>query len=239
MNSLKAKKSREQEQAYVIEGEKITAELLKSGIVPKRLLCTQDWYNTHTDEVKKYLSSVTILKDFELEKLSEHKSAPQVMAVVPQTIHTQTLSNNKLMLALDGIQDPGNMGTILRSADWFGITHVFVSENCVDIHNSKVIQAAMGSIFRVRVMETNLLELFQSHQHIPVIAADMHGESVHHVNKSVPCFLLIGNEGRGISPELKPIVKKFVCIPGHGKAESLNAAVAASILLSHWTASSN
>lgn len=239
MNSLKAKKNREQEQAYVIEGEKITSELLKSAIVPKRLLCTQQWYDMHVDEVKKYLSSVTILKHFELEKLSEHKSTPEVMAVVPIKQHTLSISNNALMLALDGIQDPGNMGTIIRSADWFGVSNIFVSDTCVDVYNPKVIQSAMGSIFRVQVMETSLYDLFIQHKHIPLIAADMKGESVHHAAKRTPCFLLIGSEGHGISDTLKPLINQYVSIPGHGKAESLNAAVATSILLSHWTASSN
>lgn len=237
MNSLKAKKSRESEQAYVVEGEKITAELLKSNREVKRILCTQEWYNANSTSIKKFLSVVTILENFEMEKLSAHKSTPDVMAVVKMQAPAIRIDSHKLMLALDGIQDPGNMGTILRTCDWFGIQTVFVSENCVDIYNPKVVQAAMGSLFRVHVIETALSDFFSRNKNIPVFAADTNGESIFTCKKTVPAFLLIGSEGKGISKELQNHITKSVRIPGDGGAESLNAAVAASIIISHWTAS--
>ncbi len=236
MNSLKAKKVRELEQAYVIEGEKITIELLKSDLAPKRILCTEAWYYIHSHLVKKFLSVLTILKDYELEKISQHKSTPSVIVVVPIEKQPMSIQHNKLMLLLDGIQDPGNMGTIIRSADWFGINRIFISEHCVDIYNPKVIQSSMGSIFRVSVFETDLSELMRENKAIPVFAADMHGSSIYDIPICTPCFLLIGSEGKGVSDSYKPLVNKFLSIPGHGKAESLNAAVAASILMSHWAA---
>lgn len=237
INSLKEKKSRESEQAYVVEGEKITAELLKSTHEVKRILCTQEWYDAHNIQLKHYLPVVTILKKFELEKLSAHKSAPEVICVVKMHRPSINIDRTKLMLVLDGIQDPGNMGTILRSCDWFGIHTVFVSETCVDIYNPKVVQAAMGSLFRVHVMETSLSDFFAKNNTIPVFAADMLGESVYTCKKTLPAFLLIGSEGKGIQKALEKHITKTISIPGRGGAESLNAAVAASIIISHWMTS--
>lgn len=237
VNSLKSKKTREQELCYLAEGEKITLELLKYGIQPKRILCTQKWYDTHSDFLGNMVSMVTILKDFELEKISEHKSAPEVITIAPIQRNEIKISKSQMMLVLDGIQDPGNMGTIIRSADWFGIKDVYVSSNCVDIYNSKVIQSSMGSLVHIRVMEADIEKLLSANSDIPVIGADMNGIPIKQIQKRKPCFMIIGSEGKGISQNLRPYISQYVSIPGAGSAESLNAAIATSIILSHWVTS--
>ena len=138
-----------------------------------------------------------------------------------------------ISLALDTIQDPGNMGTIIRLADWFGIKNIFCSTNCVDVYNPKVVQASMGSISRVRVGYTDILSLLEENKEIPIYAAVLHGKDITKMEKINEGIIVIGNESKGINEEILKLANVQITIPGKGKAESLNAGVAAGIILSH------
>jgi TrmH family RNA methyltransferase len=139
-----------------------------------------------------------------------------------------------LTLVLDTIQDPGNMGTLLRIADWFGIKQIIASDSSADCYNPKVVQASMGSFLRVTVHYTHLGQWLQSYPH-PIMGAMMEGMSIYDVKSVLPAALLIGNEGKGISEALLPLISTSLHIPRLGGAESLNAAVATGILLSYLT----
>src|SRR5207342_3668619 len=136
-----------------------------------------------------------------------------------ETITTQ------VNLALDGISDPGNLGTIIRIADWFAIETIFCSEDCADAYNPKTIQSSMGSLARVKVMEVNLKTLFAQHATVPVYGTFPEGENIFEMNPLKSGFLLIGNEAHGVRADLLPLIEKKITIPRIGKAESLNAAV--------------
>ena len=155
------------------------------------------------------------------------------MAAIPETTTGSKPTEESLSLYLDGIQDPGNMGTILRIADWFGVDCVFSSPDCVDPYNPKVIQATMGAFLRVSCIETTIERLHEEHPGLPIYGAVMDGENVFHANlKSKEGIIVIGNEGRGISSEAESLLSQRISIPpaAHSGAESLNAAVATGIL---------
>jgi TrmH family RNA methyltransferase len=148
----------------------------------------------------------------------------------------------RLNLALDDIRDPGNMGTIIRIADWFGISTIWCSENCVDLYNPKVVQATMGSIARVQVNYCNLyerLKMIRNNGSGQVYGASLSGESIYNIDPPVNSTVLIGNESRGISVVLEPFISRKICIPSYGnstngKAESLNASVATAIIVAEF-----
>jgi len=145
------------------------------------------------------------------------------------TIPEETIAT-QISLALDGISDPGNLGTIIRIADWFAIETIFCSEDCADAYNPKTVQASMGSLARVKVMEVNLKTLFAQYANAPVYGTFPVGENIFEMNPLRSGFLLIGSEAHGIRNDLLPLIEKKITIPRIGKAESLNAAVAAGIV---------
>ncbi len=168
-----------------------------------------------------------------LEKISRLKTPNKVVAVFNITPAAIPVLKDKLSLMLDDIQDPGNMGTIIRIADWFGIDTIICSEDSVDCYNPKVVQATMGSIARVNVYYTSLVDFIRSHQLIAVYAAALGGEPVKKFTGIREGILLVGNESKGIGDGLLSIATKKITIPKYGGAESLNAAVATGIIVSH------
>jgi TrmH family RNA methyltransferase len=139
-----------------------------------------------------------------------------------------------LYVALENLQDPGNFGTIIRSADWFGVKAIFCSDDSVNMYNPKVVQASMGAVLRVPVYYTNLNNLLVKNQHLPSYAATLNGNNVYETMLPVNAIVLIGNESKGLSSEIISLCSNQISIPNHGKGESLNAAVACSILLGLW-----
>ena len=139
----------------------------------------------------------------------------------------------QISLALDTIQDPGNLGTIIRIADWFGIANIICSENCADIYNPKVVQSTMGSFGRVEVVYTSLVEFLNRNNSVPIYAAALNGKKVDELKGLKEGIILIGNESKGISIEIMQMATEKITIPKFGMAESLNAAVATGIILSH------
>ncbi len=224
------------------EGPKVVAELLaESALQVQDVFATETWAEKLERAVRDGGGTMTEVGDQALKRLSSLTTANGVVAVFsmpnlpswPPDDETAALS-----LILDTIQDPGNMGTIIRCADWFGVRNIICSASCADAFNSKVIQATMGSITRVRVYyEDDLAGFLDEHRGDKlVMAAALDGESVHHVKPATTGdFLIIGNEARGISEGLLARADKVVTIPRLGQAESLNAGVATGILLSHLT----
>jgi TrmH family RNA methyltransferase len=169
-----------------------------------------------------------------MSKISCLKTPQGVLALVyiPAAKNLNyNLLKNKFSLALDGVQDPGNMGTILRTADWFGIEHLICSEDTVDVYNPKVVQATMGSLSRVEVHYTSLNQTLPALK-LPVFGALLNGENIYNTNFGNEGVLIMGNEGNGIRPETQPIINTPVTIPQAGKAESLNVAMATAIFCS-------
>jgi TrmH family RNA methyltransferase len=171
-----------------------------------------------------------------LARISQFKTANQVLALVKKKVaNTPFKFDKEFTLVLDGIQDPGNFGTIIRTADWFGIKQMIVSEDNAGLYNPKVIQSTMGSFLRVNVAQCNI-EVVLSNNKLPVYGAVLSGAPLSRTKMQAPCFLVIGNESKGIRPNLQPFITHPITISSFGAAESLNAAVAAGILLSGWRA---
>jgi TrmH family RNA methyltransferase len=216
---------------------KIVGELLKE--FPhrvKKLFALESWIATHASIVPVSVEVVAVLS-YELEKISFLQHPNEVVALVEMPVLTQAQhSLNGITLVLDQLQDPGNLGTIIRTCDWFGIKQIICSVDTVDAFNPKVVQSAMGSIMRIDIIYTDLADFFLSSKGVPIYAAVLHGESVFKTSFLRPCFLLIGNESKGISDVLLSRASNTITIPKIGAAESLNAAVATGIILAEMSA---
>ncbi len=225
VNSLQQKKFRTQYSTFVVEGLKIVNELLKSDYEVETIFATSSWLKNNSSKEAIHVT------EKELSQLSSLKTPNEVLAVVKQK-ETQLLDlKSTITIALDHIQDPGNLGTIIRTADWFGVKNIICSEDCVDVYNPKVIQATMGSLFRVNVVYTDLKEFFDEYKDLTVYGALLEGDNVYNVKlKSEGAVLLMGNESKGIAEELIPYVTNKIAIPKFGNAESLNVGIATAII---------
>ncbi|ANI88239.1 hypothetical protein A9P82_02320 [Arachidicoccus ginsenosidimutans] len=227
IQSLYHKKTRDKENVFIVEGQKMVTELFQSNFGIKKVYATEkyvvpEWYS----------SAVTMISDIELGKMSRLETPNQVLAVVEKKQQQQRIDTEQIILALDGIQDPGNLGTIIRIADWFGIQQIVASQDSADCYNPKTVQATMGSIFRVDVQYLDLNN-FLSQSKTKILGALLNGNNVLQHSSISKGILVIGNESKGIRENIKPYINEAVSIPAFGKAESLNAAVATGIILSH------
>ncbi|HLG39446.1 MAG TPA: RNA methyltransferase [Chitinophagaceae bacterium] len=233
IQSLGQKKYRDAEGLFIAEGPKLVAELLQSAPqYVKEVYAVKEWLkeNTGNSPTQKFFE----VSDRELEKLSQLKTPHQVVAVVQKFEEEKSVDvKGKVSLVLDTIQDPGNLGTIIRIADWFGVSQVICSHDCADIYNPKVVQATMGSIARVKVFYTDLASWLKEQRDIRIYATVMEGKDVTNMNALNEGLIIIGNESKGIHEEILELVNEKITIPRKGKAESLNVAVAAGIVLSH------
>ena len=240
VNSLKQKKVRDEHSLFIAEGTKIVKELLKSIIKVKQVFATSDFFR----EIKVYKTIERIeIKANELERLSALTNPNEVLAVceIPYYELNENELKDKLTLVLDEIKDPGNLGTIIRIADWFGIETIICSNQTADAFNPKVVQATMGSISRIKLHYFDLVEFFQKHKELPVYGALLEGENIFNKQLSPTGLIVIGNESKGISPDLIPFITHKINIPsfshfksGGGEVESLNAAVATAIICSEF-----
>jgi len=223
---MQLKKNREEAGVFVVEGEKMVLEGIENSPELLELLIVHNHFSLPpiTADTEKTVSATTT----ELEQISAFKTPNKLIAVFKRP--AKKAAHKGFILALDGVQDPGNMGTILRLADWFGIEKIICSQQTVDCYNPKVIQSSMGAIFRIGVDYTDLKAYLQQQQ-LPVYAALLEGENYTSLAYEKEAILLMGNEGQGISPDLLPFISKAVTIPRIGKAESLNVATATAILL--------
>lgn len=229
IRSLTQQKYRKQDKVFTVEGDKIAKEWLAADANVKMIVATDDWLAQHMSLVSKHnTAEVCTVVDYELAKVSNLQTPNQVLLVVSQP-ESSTPTYDGWSICVERLQDPGNMGTIIRIADWFGVQQVVASTDSVDFYNPKVIQAAMGGHLRVALHTTNLTE-YVHHARIDSYAAVLGGDSIFDVKPSSKGILLIGNESKGLSSELSQIAKRKVAIPGRGGAESLNAGVATGIL---------
>ena len=230
IQSLGHKKRREEERLFLVEGNKMVAELVEhypQQIV--RLYATETFYSNHV--FAKQIPQHTVVTDDELTRISQLQTPNHALAVVHYFPEKEwEPSTDNWTLALDGIRDPGNMGTIIRLADWFGINSIICSPDCADIYNPKVVQATMGSIMRISVIEKELTS-FLSEQKLPVVGAVLGGKELSSFEFPTAGILVIGNEANGIREDVQSLLTEKLTIPRFGEAESLNAAIATSIFL--------
>ena len=234
IQSLAYKKVRDEQGVFIAEGEKVVAEFLQSGKLQcKTILGLQKWLDKNKALLKNISAENKIeINESELERISLLQTPNKVVAVFYKKEDEPADLNNNLSLMLDEIQDPGNLGTIIRTADWFGIKNIICSIGCVDCYNSKVVQATMGSLSKVNIIYTDIERFIKNNSGIKIYAAALSGKDVASF-KIKEGIILIGNESKGISEKLLKISAEKITIPGQGKAESLNAAVACGIILSH------
>lgn len=227
IQSLCHKKQRLKENIFIAEGAKIVEELLRSNFSIKNIYATTEWLNQN--ELKNnYVSEVS---EQEMQRMSCLQTPSSVLAIVEQKPNKIIEAIGKFNIVLDGIQDPGNFGTIIRIADWFGVQNIICSEDTVDVYNNKVIQSSMGSFVRTNIWYGNI-ETILKNTEMAVLGAVLNGKNVYELSSMKEGFLIIGNEGSGIRNNIMPYIKQPITIPKKGGAESLNAAIATGILLS-------
>lgn len=237
INSLKAKKTRQISQLFTIEGIKSVKEIASEGTIPLlEIYTTGEFF----DAIRRDSGCpVTLVSEAEMKKISAQSTPEGVLAVctIPRW-DAPDLSPGRIVLALDDVRDPGNMGTIVRTADWFGIRDILCSPGTVDIYNPKTVQSTMGSIARVRVHYVDLVQALATTA-LPVYGTFLDGEDIFKANPAPEGVIVIGNEANGIGPEVAAVVGKRLTIPRFGefrRAESLNAAVAASVVVAQFCA---
>lgn len=236
IQSLNHKKFRDEEGVFIAEGAKVVSEFLLSENVSCNLICAKkEWLLENSSLLKKITpENIFETDDHWLQSISLLKTPNKVVAVFTKKKSSGlTINNNKIYLMLDDLQDPGNMGTVIRIADWFAVEDIICSANSVDCYNPKVVQASMGSLARVNVLYTDLLLFIQKNKKINLYATALSGTSIFDLPEIKEGIILIGNESRGIQEGLLSLSSIKITIPRYGHAESLNAAVAAGIILSH------
>lgn len=231
IRSLELKKNRKEEGVFVAEGHKLVGDLL--GHFPcKLLIALPSWLQKNTHIIA---DEVIVVSFDELSRASLLKNPQDVLAVFDQPIYDTSIEvmNQSLCLALDDIQDPGNLGTIIRLADWFGIEHIFCSYGTVDVYNPKVVQATMGALARVKIHYCNLVALISSMKNIPVYGTFLDGNNIYEETLSNNGLIVMGNEGNGVSEEVSRLINKRLYIPNYPSSretsESLNVAIATAV----------
>ena len=233
IQSLNHKKFRDDEGAFIAEGPKVVAEFLSYQKTPCRLICAEkEWLLENED----LLAGIAVENIFEtdqhwLQRISLLKTPNKVLAIFHKIGFVEDTFQNKVSLMLDDIQDPGNLGSIIRNCDWFGINNIICSESCVDCYNPKVVQSTMGSLSRVNIIYTDIVSFIHQHKDIPFYGAALAGKSVFEMNALNEGIILIGNESKGIHEDVLSLCSSRITIPRFGHAESLNAAVASGIIL--------
>lgn len=228
VKSLQDKKQRQKYNQFVVEGEKSITELLKSPFQIVKLYGLEQWLSEQRIRPKGFeIESVT---PDELRQMSSHQAPQKALAVVKIPDYGKIQAESALILGLDEIQDPGNLGTIIRIADWYGISHIICSKGCTDVYNPKCINSTMGSFLRVKVLYADLIETAQA-LNLPILVAVFDGLNVHKDKLPDSGMLVVGNEGHGVNEKIIAKAKLKLTIPRFGAAESLNAAVSTAILL--------
>lgn len=232
---MQQKKYRQKYRKFLVEGEKMVAELLhQKNLGIHAIFGLERWAKDNAARLQPHYAHFFDVSEGELKKISALITPNSVLAVadMPDKAPDLQLPNSKPCFYLDGLQDPGNLGAILRIADWFGFPAVFCSTDTVDAYSPKVVQASMGAILRVKTMEINLLDLVKQCPDAPISGAFMDGDSIFEQSLPARGLIVIGNEGKGIRPETEALLTRRISIPRHeeGGAESLNAAIAAGIL---------
>lgn len=228
VRALHSKKGRKEFKCFLAEGKKCVNEALRSRLTIHKI------YSCNPSELETDVAQQITEK--EMEQITALATASPHLVVIEIPASDTSFSINERVVVLDQISDPGNAGTMIRTADWFGIKNVVMMENSVEWTSTKVVQASMGSVFRMNIVQFTEEDLksFLSTKNGLVMGADLIGTQMESAPWSEVNTLIIGSESHGISTQLKTYCNGFVTINGHGSAESLNAAVAAGILMSHW-----
>ena len=227
ITSLSQKKYRHKYKLFIVEGIKVVQEFLNSSYELEILFSTESSFS--------YLDSFIEVSEQELKKISSLKTPNKVIALFKIPVEKNS-SSSGLIVALDAINDPGNLGTIIRLCDWFGVDQLLCSKETVDCYNTKVVQSSMGSLTRVAISYIDLKEYLTSVS-IPIFIADMDGDNIYEMKPPTSAVLVMGNEANGISNSIKQIVSTKISIPRYGNSqltESLNVATATAILLSEF-----
>lgn len=240
--SLQKKKVRDEEHLFVIEGDKIVKEFLNAKIAIRTLLGKPEFLKELPADLTGNVNDIEYVNEKELKIISSLKTPQNSLAIVPMPGYQFDINSilNGLSVALDFIQDPGNLGTIIRAAAWFGIKNIVCSKNCVDVYNPKVIQASMGAIIHVNTFYYDLTKLFRSagKHTIPIYGTMLKGNSIYNQKLDNKGIILLGNESKGISGELIPFITDRIMIPGVISAkpgiESLNVGMAATVVFSEF-----
>ncbi len=231
IKSLTQKKHRQEQQLFIVEGKKAISELLSSSLKLHFLYTTEDVFDAPSTKTE-------IISSEDLKKISQ-LTTPQTALAVFHIPEVTSPALKGLILALDEVQDPGNLGTIIRLCDWFGIENLVCSKGTVDCYNPKVVQATMGSIARVNIIYTDLADFLKlAKKELPVYGAFLEGDNVYREELTAEGVIIMGNEARGISAEVESLVTKKLLIPQFGilqETESLNVATATAIFLSEFS----
>lgn len=239
INSLKIKKYRDQSDVFVAEGTKLVLDLVKENLELKDLYCSEEWYEKHANQIEK--SSITVCSDAEINKISVLQTSSSVVAIFgkPDFGRIQPVSPDELVLFLNSVQDPGNMGTIIRTADWYGVKKIFCDKTCADIFNLKVIQSSMGAIGRIAIYNVDEEFFFNEIAcAVPVYGTFLDGDDMYKTSLTNGGVIVMGNEGAGISKEIEKFVTSKIYIPhfpiGRKSSESLNVAISAGIVMAEF-----
>ncbi|WP_259067328.1 TrmH family RNA methyltransferase [Mucilaginibacter sp. X4EP1] len=232
LKSLQHKKERTENGLFLVEGYKSVIEFINSPYQMEAVYHTASFDPKMLKLSRKInLSEISVT---DIEKVSSLKTPQDIIAVVkipawPALTNVQL--KQKFSLVLDGIQDPGNMGTIIRTADWFGIGHIICSDDTVDVYNPKVVQASMGSLSRINVHYTNLTTILPQIG-LPIFGAMLNGDNIYTTDFGAEGLIVMGNEGNGLRPGVEQLINKAITIPRTGKAESLNVGIATALFCS-------
>ncbi len=231
VGSLRQQKFRKELGLFVVEGRKMVEELLHSDFTTTALYATTVWNET--------FPQAETVSEVQMAQMSGQDTPPGILAVVKTPVKQQLSANPRFILALDGIANPGNMGTLIRTAEWFGIRDIVCSHDCVEVWNPKVVQATMGSLFRINVIEKGLPAFLteQRSQGKAIYGALLEGENLFEMKQKPNGVIVIGSESHGIRENLLPLLSHPVTIPrmGNSQTESLNASVAGGIIMAEMT----
>lgn len=235
--SLSMKKNREEERCFVAEGTKCVRDTW-DYFNCRKIIATRAWYEKFGHSG--HLGKIVFANSQQMQRMSQFSTAADVIALydIPDYEPDEQEVRSSLNIVLDNIQDPGNLGTIIRIADWFGIKNIFCGKTTVDVYNHKVIQATMGAISRVHVTYCDLEGLLQEFADVPVYGTFLDGDDMYKAELSDNGFVVFGNEGRGISPKLSALIKNRLLIPpfpgGTATSESLNVGMSAAIVIGEF-----
>lgn len=234
ITSLEQKKGRTKSGLFLVEGIKGISEILNSEMELNSLFTTREIFDSPP-------SKTFLVNEGELKKISRLKTPQTAVALfrIPEPLNPELIG---FVVALDGVRDPGNLGTIIRLCDWFGIENILCSKNSVDCYNPKVVQATMGSITRVKISYVDLPQIIAENKHLPVLGTFLEGENLYKAELPKEGILVLGNEANGISEEIENLVSRKINIPQFGNsksAESLNVATAAAVLLGEFKRQEN
>lgn len=239
IHSLESKKNRDKEGVFIAEGPKAVEDIMKLN-QPRMVVATSEWIQQNKKTITSDCEIIEVSEE-ELAKTSFLQHPQQVLAIFRQEKAEISHYNftNGITLVLDGVQDPGNLGTIIRIADWFGITHIVCSRDTADVYNPKVVQSTMGSIARVSIFYTDLKDFITSMPNgTPIFGTLLEGENIYAQELPETGLIIMGNEGKGISPEIRKLISRGIRIPNYpperATADSLNVAVATAIVCSEF-----